>query len=135
MALQEVWLKQLPDLRDRLEYAWVAHPDASGPHTPLAYKPTRFTVVDEGTFGLAPGGERGVIGWDAHFQRLVTHATFRDRQTDRNFILFSVHLDHEGATARRESAHLLTDRLPEGPCVVAGDYDCDVGSNPYRRFA
>ncbi len=135
MALQEVWLEQLPDLRDRLNYEWIAHPDASGPHTPLAYEPTRFTVVDDGTFGLAPGGERGVVAWDAHFQRLVTYATLRDRQTDRTFTVFSVHFDHEGTTARRESARLLTDRLPDGPCVVAGDYNCESGSEPYRRLA
>jgi Metal-dependent hydrolase len=87
-----------------------------------------------GSFGLAPGGERGVIAWDAQFQRTVTHATFRDRQTDDTFTVFSVHLDHDGSTAREKSAQLLTGRIPANPCVFAGDYNCVPESDPYKQL-
>ncbi|MFB6175834.1 MAG: endonuclease/exonuclease/phosphatase family protein [Halobaculum sp.] len=134
LATQEVWLGQLADLQERLNYAWVAHPDDTGPHTPIAYRSDRFTVVESGAFGLAPGGERGVLGWDAAYPRTVTHATFRDRRMDRTFQFCSIHLDHRGEEARREGARLVTDRLSDGPAVVAGDCNCEPGSEPYRRL-
>lgn len=134
LATQEVWLEQLPDLQERLEYEWVAFPDASGPHTPIAYRPERLVVTDEGSFGVAPDGKRGVIAWDAQFQRTVTHATFQDTQTGQTVTVFSVHLDHSGSTARLNGAHLLTDRIPDGPCVLAGDYNCEPGSDPYEQL-
>lgn len=141
LALQECWLDQLDDLRGRLPaYDWLTAPDASGEHTPIGYRPDRLTAVSSGGFGLAPGGERGVVGWDAELPRTATHATFRDARADhgspadRRFTCCSVHLDHRGERARVEGARLVRDRLPDGPAVVAGDCNAEPGSEPYRVF-
>jgi endonuclease/exonuclease/phosphatase family metal-dependent hydrolase len=134
VTLQECWLEQLPDLRERLSLSWVAHPDGNGEHTPIGYRPDRIEVLDEGAFGLAPDGERGVPAWDATYPRQVTHATVRDRATDRTFSLASVHLDHQGARAREKGAAMVLDRLPEGSAVVAGDCNCRPDEEPYRRL-
>ncbi len=134
LALQEVWLGQLSDLRSQLPYGWVAHADDSGPHTPIAYRRDRFSVTDQGAFGLAPGRQRGVLGWDAAYPRTVTYATLTDRHTGRWFTFVSVHLDHEGRVARREGTRVVCDWLPDGPVVVAGDCNCTPGTPPYQRF-
>jgi endonuclease/exonuclease/phosphatase family metal-dependent hydrolase len=133
VALQECWFEQLDDLGARLPtYEWIGYADKTGEHTPIGYDPNRVTVDSSGTFGLAPGGERGVIGWDALFPRTVTHATFRASDTEQQFAVFSVHFDNHGSQARAESANLITDRLPDCPVVVAGDLNCRPGSDPYR---
>lgn len=132
IALQECWMTQLPDLRERLPaYEWVGHPDENGEHTPIGYLPDRIAVESSDVFGLAPDGELGVTAWDADFPRVTTHATLRDRRTDRSLSLFSVHFDHRGSRAREESAKLVRDRLPDGPVVVAGDCNCRPESDPY----
>jgi endonuclease/exonuclease/phosphatase family metal-dependent hydrolase len=136
VALQECWMTQVEDLAGRLPgYGWVAHPDDNGEHTPIAYREDRLEVVDSGAFGVAPGGERGLPAWDANVPRTVTHATLRERASSREFALFSVHLDHQGERARTEGARLVLDRLPAGPAVVAGDYNCEPGSTPYGILA
>lgn len=135
VAIQECWFDQLDDLATRLPtYEWVGYPDRTGEHTPIGYDPARVAVESGGAFGLAPDGERGVIGWDALFPRTVTHGTFRDRATGQRFAVFSVHFDHRGSRARAESASLITERLPNCPVIVAGDVNCRPGSDPYRSL-
>lgn len=142
LAVQEVWMDQLPDLRDRLPgYDWVAFPDRNGEHTPIAVRRRRVAVASAGAFGLAPGGDREVTAWDAAIPRTVTHATLRDRRAPappdadgRTVAVFSVHLDHAGERARLEGARLVRDRVPDGPVVVAGDLNCQTGSPPYEAL-
>lgn len=133
IALQECWLDQRGDLEDLIPtYEWVGEADRTGEHTPIGYDPTRITVESSGTFGVAPNGERGVIGWDGLLPRTVTHATLCDRVTNAEFTVVSVHLDHQGTRARVEGARLIDDRLPDHPTVVAGDLNCEPGTEPYQ---
>ncbi len=133
VAVQECWMGQLSDLRERLPgYDWVAHSDGNGEHTPIAYRPERVAVERSGVYGLAPGGEIGVPAWDAAAPRQATHATFVDRETGISFSLTSVHLDHEGERARAEGARLVRERQPSGPAVVAGDLNCAPEDPPYE---
>ncbi|MEZ3114386.1 endonuclease/exonuclease/phosphatase family protein [Halobaculum sp. MBLA0147] len=144
VALQECWYGQLEDLLDRLDgYEAVAFPDENGAHTPILVQAGRLGVVDGGVYGVAPDGELGVVAWDASYPRVVTRATLRVREpaaetegeeTTPTLDLHSVHLDHEGAEARREGARVVCERLADGPAVVAGDCNCLPDSPPYRVF-
>lgn len=135
VAVQECWLGQLDDLRERLPaYDWVAHPDDNGEHTPVGYRPDRLDLRDSGAVTLHPEGERNVPGWDAAAPRQATHATLADRETGTGFTLFSVHLDHAGERAREAGAALLREELPDGPVAVLGDLNCAPGDPPYRTF-
>lgn len=138
VAFQEVWMEQYDDLRERLPgFDWVSR-DGGMKHTPIAYRKDRFTVADEGTFWLSePDAEPSETGWDAANQRMVTHATLRDEGGSR-LAVFNVHLDHEGETARREGARLVREKLTgltdeSTQAVVAGDFNCEPGSEAYEK--
>jgi endonuclease/exonuclease/phosphatase family metal-dependent hydrolase len=137
VALQEVWLDQLPELQAALpEFSWVAVDDTQQ-HTPIAYRSDAFDLLDRGSFWLVgPETEPGRPGWDGSYQRLVTHATLQDRSGGPALTVMSVHLDHEGERARREGVTLVRDRLEDCPGsegVVAGDFNCRPGSVAYER--
>lgn len=135
IGLQECWLDQLPDLRDRLpEYEWVAHTAGNGEHTPIGYRPERLEPLDEGQIGLSPSGDPGSVGWDAAVARFLTWATFRDRRTGVEFDCRNVHFDHEGRVARRESARQVRNRTGDRPTVVLGDLNAPPLSGPYRSL-
>ena len=135
IGLQECWLDQLPDLRERLpEYDWVAHVAGNGEHTPIGFRPRRLDLLDEGQVGLSPSGTPGSIGWDAAVARFCTWATFRDSRTGTEFDCVNVHFDHEGRLARRESARQVRERTGEGPTVVVGDLNAPPASGPYRSL-
>lgn len=133
IGLQECWLDQLSDLRERLpEYDWVAHVAGNGEHTPIGYRPDRLEVLEEGQVGLSASGDVGSIGWDAALPRFCTWATLRDRRTGVEFDCQNVHFDHEGQVARRESARQARDRTGDGPTLVLGDLNAQPASGPYR---
>lgn len=137
VALQEVWLSQLPDLRAKLPgFSWVAVDDDQQ-HTPVGYRDETFDLLETGSFWLVPPGtDPGVPGWDGQYQRLVTHATLRDRTGGPPLTVLSVHLDHEGEHARREGVALVRERLGDiapGEAVVAGDFNCQPGSPAHDR--
>lgn len=135
VCLQEVWLGQLDDLRERLPaYEWASERRADAEHTPVGYRSDRLTLADHGVFALsATPGDLRTPGWDAALPRVTTRATLR---TDRGtaFDALSTHFDHVGERARRESARLLARRVAGRSAVVAGDLDCGRGAEPYRRL-
>ena len=133
VGLQECWLDQLPDLRERLpECDWVAHDAGDGEHTPIGYRPDRLERLDDGQVGLSPSNEPGTVGWDASLPRFLTWARFRDRTTGAAFDCQNVHFDHEGRLARRESARQVRSRLAGRPTVVLGDLNAVPLSAPHR---
>jgi endonuclease/exonuclease/phosphatase family metal-dependent hydrolase len=131
-CLQECWQGQVADLRERLPgYEFVGEDDGVGWHTPVVYDPDRLTLDGWETFRLAPDPDQRTPAWDATFSRVVTRASFEALDC------YSVHLDHEGPRARRESARLLVERVRERdrPAVLAGDLNSVPGSPPYETLA
>lgn len=138
VCLQEVWQEQLPDLRERLpDYEWVAGDASNGEHTPVGYRPDRFSVVDGGSFSLSETPEDlDAYDWDAAIPRVTTQATFEDDATGDRFAVVDTHFDHVSREARRRGAALLADRLDgrEVPAVLAGDLNCTPDDDPYRTL-
>lgn len=109
----------------------------TGEHAAILYRTDRVEVIEHGDFWLSPTPEVPSTGWDAPtYRRLCTWARLRDRATGSVLVVLNAHLDHEGARARVESAHLLLTRaavLAGGdPVAVTGDLNADPGSEPLR---
>lgn len=136
LALQEVWLEQLEDLRERLPgFGWAAERAASGEHTPVGYRRERLLLDGATAFALSETpADLGSVGWDARYPRIATVADLADSETGRSLTVCNAHFDHEGERARAESAALVRARLANGPAVVAGDLNCTPDSRPYRRL-
>lgn len=142
VGLQEPLDHQFAYLRDALPaYDWVGvgrvDGDSEGEYAPVGYLAARYDLLDSGTFWLSDTPERpGSVGWDAQHPRIVTWAVLQDRGTDTRFALFNTHFDHDGATARVESARLLARRVDslagEDPVLATGDFNCTPGSTPYE---
>ena len=137
VTFQEVWMNQFDDLRERLPgFGWVGS-DEGTKHTPIAYRTDRFDIVDRGSFWLSEeDAEPGEAGWDGAHQRLVTYATLRNGEDE--VTVFSVHLDHVGEEARREGARMVREKVTaiggDTPVIVAGDFNCEPGSDAYKRM-
>ncbi|QLG64339.1 endonuclease/exonuclease/phosphatase family protein (plasmid) [Halorarum salinum] len=144
VGLQEALHGQLEDLRERLpSYEWLSAGRAearnAGEYAAVGYDADRFELVEESAFWLSESpDERGSVGWDARFPRLVRWVRLRERATDAELVHFNTHFDHEGETARLRSADLLADRIretaPEAAVVVTGDLNCVESDAPYRRL-
>lgn len=108
---------------------------AAGEHSAILYDPRRLTRLAGGTFWLSETPEQPGRGWDAACPRIATWARFWDRKGGV-FFVFNTHLDHEGATARREGARLLAARIQRlagaAPVILTGDFNDEEDSEACR---
>ncbi|MFC5278415.1 endonuclease/exonuclease/phosphatase family protein [Halorubrum rubrum] len=167
VAFQEPLPGQRADLRERLpEYDLLGRGrkrDDAGEGCPIGVRTDRWRTVDGGTFWLSETPAKPSAGWDAAHPRIATWVRIRPRErTDgpaatagSPLLVVNTHLDHVSSRARRESARLLRERVPELaaaigedgdadsagsrsgdteriPRVLVGDFNCTAGSAPHR---
>lgn len=107
----------------------------------LYYKRDRFERVDFGHFWLSekPDGI-GSKSWDSSLPRMVTWVRLKDRRhaDAPPLVFFNTHFDHQGTTARLESARLLRRQISKlaTDCrvIVTGDFNTDQASPPYHAL-
>lgn len=107
----------------------------------LFYKRERFEKLDGGHFWLSATPDKvGSRSWDSSLPRMVTWVKLRDRQyaAASPLVFFNTHFDHQGPTARLESAKLLRERVAaaakDSACIVTGDFNAGEASPPYRAL-
>jgi endonuclease/exonuclease/phosphatase family metal-dependent hydrolase len=131
-ATQEGLPAQIDDLAEMQEFGHVGagRDDGkhAGEHSAIFYKRSRIALLRAGDFWLSQTPDRPSLGWDATCcNRIVSWAEMRDKNTGRRFFFFSVHFDHQGEQARRESATLVLRKIAEiagtAPVICAGDFN------------
>ena len=129
---QEGFRSQLTGVAELPEYAFVGHGrddgQEAGEHSAIFYKKTRLQLLQTGDFWLSQTPDRPSLGWDATCcNRICTWAKFKDLQSGQAFYFFSVHFDHEGVEARRQSGHLMVAKIREiaqnAPVICVGDFN------------
>jgi endonuclease/exonuclease/phosphatase family metal-dependent hydrolase len=129
---QEGFRGQLTGVAELAEYAFVGHGrddgKEAGEHSAIFYKKARLQLLQTGDFWLSQTPDRPSLGWDAKCcNRICTWAKFKDLQSGQTFYFFSVHFDHEGVEARRQSGHLMVQKIQEiaqnAPVICVGDFN------------
>ncbi len=111
-GVQEALRGQLIDLAEMNEFAFLGKGrddgKEAGEHSAIFYKKDRFDVLNSGDFWLSQTPDKPGKGWDATCcNRICSWAKFKDKTTKKTFYFFSVHFDHQGVEARRESGKLM----------------------------
>jgi endonuclease/exonuclease/phosphatase family metal-dependent hydrolase len=149
-AFQEPLPDQREDLRERLpSYEFVGRgreADGEGEGCPIGIRADRWEIADSDTFWLSETPDERSTDWGADYPRIATWARVRAVGDDTALLVVNTHFDHVSAHARRESARLLRERLPEiagadtsdpvstPPVVLVGDLNCTPGSDPHRAL-
>lgn len=129
-GIQEGLRGQLNDVAELPAYAFVGRGrddgKEAGEHSAIFYKKARLQLLQTGDFWLSQTPDRPSLGWDATCcNRICTWARFKDLQSGQVFYFFSVHFDHEGVEARRQSGQLMVKKIKEiaqgAPVVCVGD--------------
>jgi endonuclease/exonuclease/phosphatase family metal-dependent hydrolase len=147
LGTQEGLINQVRDLEALPGFARVGvgrdDGQEAGEHAAIFYRQARFALLDHGDFWLSPTPDVPSLGWDARCcKRLATWARLRDVANNQVFYVYSVHFDHEGEVARRESAKLMlqkmaqiADRLGPAPIVCLGDFNSTPDTPQIRTMA
>jgi endonuclease/exonuclease/phosphatase family metal-dependent hydrolase len=129
-GVQEALRGQLVDLTEMNEFAFLGKGrddgKEAGEHSAIFYKKDRFDVLKSGDFWLSQTPDKPGKGWDATCcNRICSWAQLKDRTTRKTFYFFSVHFDHQGVEARRESGKLMVQKIKEiagnDPVICVGD--------------
>ena len=129
---QEGLIDQIKGISELEAYARTGHGrddgKEAGEHSAIFYKKDRFKLLDSGDFWLSETPEKPGKGWDAKCcNRICSWGKFQDLQTKKTFYFFSVHFDHQGIVARKESGKLLVKKIQEiaknAPVICVGDFN------------
>lgn len=142
---QEVYHSQLEDLCEALPqygYIGVGRNDGKqeGEYAPIFYKKDRIKCLSSGTFWLSETPDVvGSKGWDAKYPRICTWGQFKDLKSGKKFWMFNLHLDHKGVEARRQSCHLVLEKVKQmcgkQPFILMGDFNVDQTNEIYNILA
>ncbi len=140
LGTQEGTRSQLEFLADRLspQYEMVAVNriwDSTCQYPTFFYKKEDFVFIQGGEFWLSrtPRIHRSK-NWDSAFPRMMSHASFRENRTGREFTAVVTHLDHMGDKARVEQSRMIGAWLSDQsrPCILLGDFNDRPGSRVHR---
>lgn len=129
---QEGLRGQLDDIAELKEFAFLGSGrddgKQAGEHSAIFYRKDRFKVLKSGDFWLSETPDKPGKGWDATCcNRICSWAKFKDLTTKKEFYFFSVHFDHQGVEARRQSGKLMVQKIQEiakdAPAICAGDFN------------
>lgn len=128
-GVQEALRGQLVDLAEMNEFAFLGKGrddgKEAGEHSAIFYRKDRFDVLNSGDFWLSQTPDKPGKGWDATCcNRICSWAKFKDKMTKKTFYFFSVHFDHQGVVARRESGKLMVQKIKE---IAGNDLTICVG--------
>lgn len=129
---QEGLIDQMNGLSEMEEFARTGHGrddgKEAGEHSAIFYKKDRFKLIESGDFWLSETPGKPGKGWDAKCcNRICSWGKFQDLQTKKTFYFFSVHFDHQGVVARKESGKLMVKKIQEiaknTPVICVGDFN------------
>ena len=130
VGIQEGLMHQVDTLAALLpEYRWSGkgRDDGlnAGKFAAIFYRSDRYKLLAENTFWLSPTPDTPSKGWDAALNRIATWVKLKDLRSDRTLFVFNTHFDHQGITAREESARLLIREIRriagKEPVIVTGE--------------
>jgi endonuclease/exonuclease/phosphatase family metal-dependent hydrolase len=140
---QEGFIGQINDLLELKGFAYTGsgRDDGkhAGEHSSIFYKKDRFVLLDSGDFWLRKNYDKPGLGWDATCcNRICSWGKFKDKKTSKIFFFFSVHFDHQGVTARKESARLMVKKIHDiardAPVFCVGDFNATPDSDPIKTM-
>ena len=140
IGTQEGFHHQLQDIVRAGDYAYVGvgRDDGknAGEFSAVVYKTDRFEVLENGDFWFSLTPDEPSVGWDANIRRICSWAKFRDNEAGKEFFFFSLHYDHQGKEARRNSSLLLLSKIKEiagdAPLFCVGDFNATPDDEPIQ---
>jgi endonuclease/exonuclease/phosphatase family metal-dependent hydrolase len=108
---------------------------SDGEFCAIYYRTIRFTPQESGHIWFNDSGRPGRRTWGSVFPRMASWVLLYDRFTGETVLAVNTHFDVISSESRERSARMLReliDKYPDAYVVLTGDFNCDVGSEPFR---
>lgn len=111
----------------------------NGEFSPIFFNTTILESIEQGTFWLSQTPNRPSKDWDAALPRIATWVLLRHLPTSDTLLFCNTHFDHRGEEARKQSAQLLVEKLPElagnYPIILTGDFNLPPSSEGIQTMS
>lgn len=108
---------------------------SGGEYCAIYYRKIRFTEESSGHIWFNDAGLPGKRTWGSVFPRMASWILLHDKFTGHTVLAINTHLDVISSDSRARSTRMLRELInqhPEAYIVVTGDFNCDIGSEPFR---
>jgi len=103
----------------------------------IYYRKIRFSPEDSGHIWFNDSGKPGKRTWGSVFPRMASWVRLHDEFTGQTVLAINTHLDVLSSESRERSAEIirgLIDRHPDACIILTGDFNCGVGSRPFKTL-
>ena len=145
LAAQEMKSSQLRGLlngMDGYDYVGVGRDDgkSAGEFVPIFFNTLTLSVIDSGTFWLSETPDVPSKGWDAANICICTWAHLLVKATNKEVVVYNMHLDHKGTEARRKSVEMVLARAGEAieagtSVILMGSFNADQDNEATKVVA
>ncbi|MEZ6189988.1 MAG: endonuclease/exonuclease/phosphatase family protein [Phycisphaerales bacterium] len=108
---------------------------SGGEYCAIYFRTIRFTPQESGHIWFNDSGRPGKRTWGSVFPRMASWILLYDKFTGETVLAVNTHFDVISSESRERSARMLReliDKYPDAYVVLTGDFNCDVGSEPFR---
>ena len=98
---------------------------------PIFYRTDLYSLIDKGSFWLSETPDVMSKDWGAAHYRICSYVILKDRQSDRDFVVFNTHLDHVSDEARIKGMEVVLEKIAQFgglPAIIMGDLNAEEGS-------
>lgn len=108
--------------------------DKLGEMCPVFYNKNKFTLIDSKTFWLSETPDVPSKSFGAHYPRICTYLILKRKETDKQFLVANVHLDHVKPKTREEQIKVAITQLSKHnlPIIIMGDFNSGFNTKPYK---
>jgi len=109
------------------------NPNSEG--CPVFYREDLYTLVDKGSFWLSETPEEMSKDWGAACYRICSYVILKEKSTEKEFVVFNTHLDHESDEARIKGIQVVLEKILEFgglPAVLMGDLNAEESTETYQ---
>lgn len=102
---------------------------------PIFYRTDLYSLIDKGSFWLSETPEVMSKDWGAAHYRICSYVILKDKNTEKEFVVFNTHLDHVSDEARIKGIQVVLDKIKEFgglPAVLMGDLNAEESSETYK---
>jgi endonuclease/exonuclease/phosphatase family metal-dependent hydrolase len=142
IGIQEGLHHQVTQMSENLGFEYIGKGrddgEQKGEYAAILFDPTKYKVLEQGTFWLSPTPDKPSKGWDAALPRVATYGKFSDLH-GKEFYVFNIHYDHIGQQAREESSKLVVQQIEQIntkglPVVWMGDFNVTPDNPAYTTI-
>ncbi|MGN0468035.1 MAG: endonuclease/exonuclease/phosphatase family protein [Acutalibacteraceae bacterium] len=102
---------------------------------PIFYRSSKYELIDKNSFWLSETPEEMSIDWGSACYRICSYVILKEKESEKQFVVFNTHLDHVSDEARIKGIGVILEKIDQFgslPSMIMGDFNAEEDSETYK---